>query len=127
LRFPAALLAPEPYRHRLAVTSELSPPTVRREAKRPDPNGVPLAIGRHPPVRLPSGVAPPRAREFQVFKDMDDRTGQKIARKDIWVGAIATRTVVRELFDLSAFFAEPTVMLRVIHGHAPYHPWYHPR
>jgi hypothetical protein len=61
-----------------------------------------------------------------VFKDMDDRTGQKIARKDIWVGAIATRTVVRELFDLSAFFAEQTVMLRVMHGHAPYHPWHNP-
>jgi len=57
-----------------------------------------------PPVRLPSEVAPPRARGFQVFKDVDDRTGPKIARKDIWVGAVATRTVVRELFDIPSIF-----------------------
>lgn len=41
-----------------------------------------------------------------VFKDTDVRKWTKIARKDIWVGAVATRTVVREMWVFQRFYAE---------------------
>jgi hypothetical protein len=74
---------------------------VKRSA--PTPMLSPHKAGKAPTVRLPSGVGRARVWGFQVFKDSYGSSRQQIARKSIGVGAIAARTVVRELLICLAF------------------------